>query len=267
MTTRILGPLTSMALILFFLALPVAAMASGEIGNHVEDLKAHLGEYESEVGDFNGKVDAMVDAYAEDGAESVNTAELIEWWEDVKFHAAVEVNYVPVYASIWQGIYGVKEAIDEGKPVAEVRKQQRALEQAMWKGMGAVMLAAKNQADGGSSEGKSSDNVSGSDAVDRILTNLDEVTIEYAENETEEATEIIHNTYLNLFEGIEGALIEQDAELVEDLEKDFNVGLPKLIENGATVSEVTDYVKTMKKKLKRAQKLLKKAEQDKKDVF
>jgi len=31
--------------------------------------------------------------------------------------------------------------------------------------------------------------------------------------------EIIHDTYLNLFGGIEGALIRQDAELVEDLEK------------------------------------------------
>ncbi|TDT42949.1 hypothetical protein DES49_0749 [Halospina denitrificans] len=267
MTTRIPAPLTSMALVLLFAAMPVTALASGEIGDHVEDLKAHLGEYDSEVKDFNAKVDGLVDSYAEKGGESVNTAKLIEWWEDVKFHAAVEVNYVPVYASIWQGIYGVKEAIDEGKAAAEVRKQQRALEQAMWKGMGAVMLAAKNQADGGTSEGDDSGKVSGSDAVDRILTNLDEVTIEYAENESEEATEIIHNTYLNLFEGIEGALIEQDAELVEDLEKDFNVGLPKLIENGASVSEVTDYVKAMKKKLKRAQKLLEKGEQDKKDVF
>jgi len=28
--------------------------------------------------------------------------------EEVKFHAAIEVNYVPAYAAIWQGIYGVK---------------------------------------------------------------------------------------------------------------------------------------------------------------
>ena len=137
----------------------------------------------------------------------------------------------------------------------------------MWKGMGAVMLASKKQAEGETKSGDEGGKVSGSAAVDRILTNLDEVTIEYAENESEEATEIIHDTYLNLFEGIEGALIEQDAELVEDLEKDFNVGLPKLIENGASVSRVTDYVKAMKKKLSRAQKLLEKGEQEKKDVF
>jgi len=67
--------------------------------------------------------------------------------------------------------------------------------------------------------------------------------------------------------GIEGALIEQDAELVEDLEKDFNVALPKLIENGAPVSEVGDYVKAMKEKLNRAQKPLEEGEKNKKDVF
>ena len=267
MNPNIWNRIKALALTLVIALAPLTAMASGEIGEHVEDLKAHLGEYETEVKDFNQKVDGLVESYAENGAESTDTEQLIEWWEAVKFHAAVEVNYVPVYASIWQGIYGVKEAIDAGEPVSDVRAQQRSLEQAMWKGMGAVMLASKHQAEGGTSGSGEGGKVSGSAAVDRILTNLDEVTIEYAENESEEATEIIHNTYLNLFEGIEGALIEQDAELVEDLEKDFNVGLPKLIENGASVSEVTDYVKTMKGKLDRAQKLLKKGEQDKKDVF
>jgi len=54
---------------------------------------------------------------------------------------------------------------------------------------------------------------------------------------------------------------------VEDLEKDFNVALPKLIENGAPVSEVGDYVKAMKEKLNRAQKPLEEGEKNKKDVF
>jgi len=256
MTTRISSALTRITFILLIAVMPVSALASGEIGEHVDDLKANLGDYEEEVTWFNSKVDGLVDTYADKGADAVDTAEPIEWWEEVKFHAAIEVNYVPAYAAIWQGIYGVKEAIDEGKPVDEVRKQQQALEQAMWKSMGAVMLASKYQAEGKTGQSGDSEPASTSAAVDRILTNLDEVTIEYAENETEEATEIIHDTYLNLFEGIEGALIEQDAELVEDLEKDFNVALPKLIENGAPVSEVGDYVKAMKEKLNRAQKPL-----------
>jgi len=54
---------------------------------------------------------------------------------------------------------------------------------------------------------------------------------------------------------------------VEDLEKDFNVALPKLIENGAPVSEVGDYVKAMKEKLNRARNCLKRAKKNKKDVF
>jgi len=45
------------------------------------------------------------------------------------------------------------------------------------------------------------------------------------------------------------------------------VALPKLIENGAPVSEVGDYVKAMKEKLNRAQKLLEEGEKNKKDVF
>ena len=267
MATRIPAAVIRTALILVITLMPMTVLASGEIGEHVEDLKANLSDYEEEVNWFNNKMDGLVDAYANESAEAVNTAEPIEWWEEVKFHAAIEVNYVPAYAAIWQGIYGVKEAIDEGEPVGEVRRKQQALEQAMWKGMGAVLLASKYQTEGNTDQGGDSEPASTSTAVDRILTNLDEVTIEYAENETEEATEIIHDTYLNLFEGIEGALIEQDPELVEGLEKDFNVTLPKLIEKGASVSRVGDYVKAMKEKLNRAQQLLEEGENDKKDVF
>ena len=69
------------------------------------------------------------------------------------------------------------------------------------------------------------------------------------------------------FEGIEGALIEQDASLVEALEKDFNVTLPQAIENGKSVDEVRGIIDDMKQKLGKAQTLLEKAEQNRKDVF
>ena len=70
---------------------------------------------------------------------------------------------------------------------------------------------------------------------------------------------------MNIFEGVEGALIEQDADLVEDLEKDFNVTLPQGLDKSA--KKVEKIVAAMEKKLKRAEKLLEKAKTEEKDVF
>ena len=243
-----------------------SALASGEIGEHVQNLKSNLGTYEQDVGRFTDRLDTMAAAYAENGPDAVETDQLIELWEEVKLHAAVEVTYVPVYASIWQGIYGFKEAVDNDSGIERVRAEKAALEAALWQGLGAVKMASKHQASGGSNKGQEADSA-GSDPVDRIITNLEKVTVEHAEGETEEATELVHDTYMEIFEGIEGALIEQDAELVESLEKDFNVTLPQQLEKGAPVSEVTAQVDAMKEKLSRAQELLQKAEESQGDVF
>lgn len=242
-----------------------SAMASGEIGDHVEDLKGHLSTYDGDVSRFTDRLDAMTSDYADQGPKAVETDQLIDLWEEVKLHAAVEVTYVPVYASIWQGIYGYKEAVDNDGGIERVRAEQAALEAALWQGLGAVKMASKQQASGdsGGQEGQSAEG----DPIDRIITNLEQVTVEHAEGETEEATELVHDTYMEIFEGIEGALIEQDAELVESLEKDFNVTLPQQLEKGAPVSEVTDQVDAMKEKLTRAQELLEKAEESQGDVF
>ncbi|XOZ32999.1 hypothetical protein ACMDCT_12350 [Halomonadaceae bacterium KBTZ08] len=248
-------------------ALPLTASADGEVGDHVNHLKSNLDTYESDVSRFVERVDTMVGQYSEQGADAVETGALIELWEEVKIHAAVEVNYAPVYAKIWQGIYGMKEAIDQEKSLEAVRAEQKALKSALWQGLGAVKMAARHQAKGGHSEQSSESEGSASATVDQIVANLDEVTVEHAEGETEEATELVHDTYMELFEGIEGALIEQDAELVESLEKDFNVTLPQLVEKGASVSEVTDQVDAMKEKLARTRKLLKEAEESQGDVF
>ena len=89
----------------------------------------------------------------------------------------------------------------------------------------------------------------------------------YAERLSDEATSIVHDTYLHLFEGVEGTLIEQDANLVEVLEKDFNVTLPQAISTNKTVDQVRDVVVDMQTKLTRAQTLIEKAEKSRKDVF
>jgi hypothetical protein len=78
---------------------------------------------------------------------------------------------------------------------------------------------------------------------------------------------MVHDTYLNLFEGVEGELITLDAKLVEDLEKDFNVTLPLAIKNNKSVDQVRDIVTAMSKKLTKAKMLLENKAKNKKDVF
>jgi hypothetical protein len=103
--------------------------------------------------------------------------------------------------------------------------------------------------------------------IDEIKHKLDRVVAKYAERLSDEATSIVHDTYLHLFEGVEGTLIEQDANLVEVLEKDFNVTLPQAISGNKTVNQVREVVVDMQTKLTRAQTLIEKAEKSRKDVF
>ncbi|MDZ7803325.1 hypothetical protein [Thiohalophilus sp.] len=242
------------------------ARASGEIGDHVKDLKTHINEYTKEVHWLIEKVDGIVATYEKQGATAAEPTQLVDHWEAVKFHAAIETNYVPLYANIWQGLYGVQEAIMKEKPVAEVRQQQAILEQAFWQSLGAVKLAAKLQVEGHTTSGGSK--AMGPVAtIDEIKHNLSEVVIEFAEKEYEEAKELVYETYQTRFEGIEGALIEQDAALVEDLEKDFNVTLPQQLNADGSMEVVKQIVDAMQQKLDRARQLLSEAEKNKRDVF
>ena len=238
--------------------------AHGEIGDHVDDLKAHLAEYEQEVGDLLADVDGLLERYAQAGPDAVDAAQLVDWWEDVKVHGAIETNYVPVYASVWQGLIGVKEGIEQGRPLADLRAEQRALSRAMWQGLGAVKLAASLQ---GTQAGEQKTAGGPEQAVDAILLNLDRVIIQYAEGDADAAESLVHDTYANRFEGIEGELIEQDAALVEDLERDFNVSLPLALQDGSDMAAVKQIVAAMKDKLRTADTLLQQALANRKDVF
>lgn len=242
-------------------------LANGEITDQVNHLKEHIGEYTEEVHWLENKFGGVVDAYAQDGKP--DTHQLIEFWEEVNFHSAIETQYVPIYASIWQGIYGVKQAIDNGKDIAAVRDEQEKLNQALWQALGAVKLAAKYQQDGlvKAIQTTATEPVTGPEVIDDIKDRLHRVVAKYAEKLNEVATTLVHDTYMQRFEGIEGALIEQDAELVEDLEKDFNVTLPQAISKDAGVDKVRDVVEAMQSKLDRAKTLLVEAEKGRKEVF
>ena len=103
--------------------------------------------------------------------------------------------------------------------------------------------------------------------IDDIKTRLDRVVAKYAEQLNEVATTLVHDTYLQRFEGVEGDLIAKDAALVESLEKDFNVTLPQAISQDKGVEGVRSVVETMQSKLDKARVLLVEAEKGRKDVF
>lgn len=244
------------------------AMANGAIGDHVNNLHAHIGEYTEEVHWLESKYGSVVDAY-EAKDKNLKTDVLMEYWEEVDFHSAIETQYVPIYATIWQGIYGVKMAIDNGKPVADVRVEQEKLNHALWQALGAVKLASQYQKKGLIDQVKTTEvePTTGPEVIDDIKTRLDRVVAKYAEQLHEVATTLVHDTYLQRFEGVEGDLIAKDAALVEDLEKDFNVTLPQAISQDKGVDAVRYVVEAMQVKLDKARKLLVEAEKGRKDVF
>ena len=82
-----------------------------------------------------------------------------------------------------------------------------------------------------------------------------------------QAEKIVYATYMTIFEGLEGDLIERDPELVAQLELDFNAGLPLLFKSGAPLAEVRDQYDSMEKNLKIAKRLIAEAEADRSSVF
>lgn len=243
------------------------AVASGTIGEHVNNMSAHLDEYSEEVVWLNGKVDGIVNTYQAEGAKAAKPEAVVDLWEAVEFHSAIEINYVPLYSSIWQGLFGVRTAIEQGKPVSEVQQQQALLEQALWQALGAVKLAAQYQERGLLPEVATTAADTPAETVDVIKQHLDRVVAKYAEQLGDEAIRITQETYLNLFEGIEGDLIALDAELVAALEKDFNVTLQVAIKEGKPVDDVRDIVEAMQRQLDKCKALLKEADKNRSDVF
>ena len=139
----------------------------------------------------------------------------------------------------------------------------------MWQALGAVKLAAKYQQEGllGSQATTDYAALTSSETLAEIKSSLDRSVAKFAERLPEEATDIVLNTYLELFEGLEGDLITQDADLVEDLEKDFNVTLPQALNSRSTLSEIQSVVESMKGKRDRSKILLDEIDSARRDVF
>ena len=250
-------------------AILVAAQvkADGAIGEHVNNMKAHLDDYSEEVSWMIGKIDEMVDTYAESGVEAAQPDNVVEYWEAVDFHSAIETNYIPLYASIWQGLFAVKGAIEEEQPVEQVRAAKSDLDAVLWQSLGAVKVAAEYQARGMLPPVANTEAANPVETVDIIKRELHRVVAKYAEKLSDDAIEIVQQTYLTRFEGIEGDLISLDAALVEGLEIDFNVKLPKAIQDEKSIDEVREVVELMQSKLDRCRSLLADAEANRSDVF
>jgi len=242
------------------------AHANGDWGDEVNHLKDHIPEYTREVHWIIEQVDGIVATYEKKGAKAAKPEKVVDLWEAVEFHGAIETSYVPVYAMIWQGLFGVRVAIEQGKPIAEVRAQQEQLELHLWQGLGAVRMKAEYQA-GNVISRKSGEMLTPADTLKAINHNLERVIAKHAEKAYDDAKEIVFSTYLERFEGLEGALIEQDAALVEDLEKDFNVTLPQAIDGKVATTKVREIVTAMQEKLGKAGALLAKADAERADVF
>lgn len=244
-------------------------MAGGPVGDHVNHLSKNLSTYEKEVNWLLGKLDGMVINYENAGLKPDNTDAIIEHWEAVKFHAAIESNYVLIYASIWQGLFSVKEAMDAKKPIADVKLALNNLSRVLWQGLGAVKMAASFQDKGLLAQVQTREGApsNAKEALDAIKSQLNKVVAKYAEKLNDTSVKMVAETYLNLFEGVEGELIALDANLVESLEKDFNVVLPNAIKANATVDSVRKIIQSMTSKVDQASALIEASKKTKKAVF
>ena len=265
-------PISILGLFAGFVSLvshPVAIFADGEVGEHVNNMQEHLENYEDEIVWFLDELQKITSAYEGGGSSEYSSEMLIDNWEAVDFHAAIEINYIQIYASIWQGIYSVKASLDGGEDPESVDMQEAGLQKALWQGLGAVKLAARFQSEGlvGTQGSIDSRSLSPSETLDAIKSELDRALAKSAERLPDEATDIVLGAYLELFEGLEGDLITLDAELVEDLEKDFNVTLPQALSSELTLDSLNQVVSQMKSKLDRSKELIQDAEESRRSVF
>lgn len=240
--------------------------AHGAPGEDLETFAEHLDDYQQDVENLNALIDGIVADHAanEDAAAGVDA--FVEEWEEVDYHLVVETKATPLYPPIWQAIVGLREAVSNDTSEADIRAAADALQASLWQGLGGVRLAAANP-ELVAGHGERHAGETPHDTIHHIEDDLDHAVEDYANDEVAEAKELIMQTYLNRFEGLEGALIEQDPKLVTGLEEDFNARLPMLMDEGAPLERVQAKVDEMKKRLERAEQLLMETETAKSEVF
>ena len=238
--------------------------AHGDDAPSVAEVGEHIGDYENEIADMNDTVAAIVADYDKGDSVGERVDELVDTWENVEFHEAVETHAMVLYPPIWTALGGLREAVDEPDATAEVQSWQARFDHALHEGVGALKLVA---AQGAAAPTPKPAEPADASTIDIIKRNLDTVVERYRSGDVEAANALLHQTYMERFEGIEGTLIESDADLVTDLEKDFNATLPLLMEKSASPNKLASAVESMQAKLDRAQTILDEAADNKPSVF
>jgi len=245
--------------------LPVAA--SGNFGAELAEFHKHLEVYQAEVESLIKETDAIVAAYREGRSANPMIDELIESWEHVGVHGAIETRATILYGTVWQAILELRQGVESGVDDDEFARRAEALAVALWQGLGGVRLAAYQVENEPTESGETSGPLDSEAQLARIRDELERAISTYAEGHPQQARELIHNAYMKRFETLEGELIALNAELVEKLELDFNGRLPQAIEQGKSVEEVRRVLDAMLVDLEHAEALLVQAESERSEVF
>ena len=116
------------------------AHGSGEV---TEDIQAHLDDYSNEVTAMINASEKIVGTYASNGDNATEQVqELIEQWETVDIHMAMETQASPLYSPVWAALGGLGKAVKKEDALKVVQHWQHRFSVALHEGMGALKLAA-----------------------------------------------------------------------------------------------------------------------------
>ncbi|WP_405242329.1 hypothetical protein [Lentisalinibacter salinarum] len=119
------------------------ALAHGEVDSqHLAEFHLHLDDYEEEIEALISDVRNIASARTGGGNGGPSVNELIEHWEEVAVHAAIEAKATVTYPDIWQALVAFRQAVEKGRRADALTAAAQDLEAALWQGYGALRLAA-----------------------------------------------------------------------------------------------------------------------------
>lgn len=237
-----------------------------DAGDGQAEVAENLAVYEEEVRALSAKVDVIVASGAGGADVEEDLAGLIELWDEAGAHEAFETKVKRMYPPIWQGIQALRNAIGAGKGDGAVREAGLDLKVRLWEALGALRFT-ESLPEGVLSDASARGADSREQPIAAILEAIDAAVETYESGDSAGAREMIFDAYMNIFEGLEGDLIERDADLVRELELDFNAVLPNHFDTGAPVGDVRKALESMRGRLKKARVLLEKARSERPAVF
>ena len=260
--------LAGATLALLPMVLPMGVHAHGDFDDALAEFHKHIDDYRADARRLIDEAETVAATYRDGGDAAALIQPLIDSWEEVGIHGAIETRATVIYPNVWQGILGLKQAVENDAGVEAVEGAADTLAGALWQGLGAVRLAASQVGqDEPASAPPSPPEGDSAEQIAHIQAELEQAVEAYAEGDLKRAEALVHDAYLQRFEFLEGELIAQDAALVEDLELDFNARLPQLMQQGAEVEAVREKLDEMRADLDRAGELLAAAEAERGEVF